>query len=77
MAGVVEYSDKKAVLLELLLGQARNMAQGMAQARLMQERKAWRKDHPHGWLAKPKKQADGTENLLVWECIITGPEKVS
>ncbi|GAQ85356.1 sumo conjugation enzyme 1 [Klebsormidium nitens] len=51
------------------------MAQGMAQARLMQERKAWRKDHPHGWLAKPKKQADGTENLLVWECMITGPEK--
>ncbi|CAG2169314.1 unnamed protein product [Oppiella nova] len=51
------------------------MAQGMAQARLVQERKCWRKDHPHGWIAKPKKNADGTDCLLTWECTITGSER--
>jgi hypothetical protein len=52
------------------------MAQGMAQARLVQERKQWRKDHPHGWIAKPHKNPDESESLLTWDCTILGPEKV-
>jgi ubiquitin-conjugating enzyme E2 I len=42
--------------------------------RLKQERKDWRKNHPHGFVAKPIKLPDGSENLLRWECEIPGPE---
>ncbi|XP_011674341.1 SUMO-conjugating enzyme UBC9 [Strongylocentrotus purpuratus] len=45
---------------------------GIAITRLSEERKAWRKDHPFGFVAKPTKNADGTLNLMNWECAIPG-----
>ena len=45
---------------------------GIAQARLSEERKAWRKDHPFGFIARPTKNADGTMNLMLWEYGIPG-----
>lgn len=44
----------------------------IALGRLSEERKAWRKDHPFGFVAKPVKNADGTLNLTNWECSIPG-----
>ncbi|KAK1922104.1 ubiquitin-conjugating enzyme/RWD-like protein [Papiliotrema laurentii] len=44
----------------------------LAQARLAEERKQWRKDHPFGFYAKPQKQADGTLNMMLWEVGIPG-----
>lgn len=38
----------------------------------MEERKAWRKDHPFGFIAKPARNEDGTLNLFQWECAIPG-----
>jgi ubiquitin-conjugating enzyme E2 I len=48
----------------------------IARARLSEERKEWRKDHPFGFHAKPMKNADGSVNLMKWECGIPGKEKV-
>eukprot|EP00058_Branchiostoma_floridae_P018134 XP_002603623.1 hypothetical protein BRAFLDRAFT_126929 [Branchiostoma floridae] len=45
---------------------------GIALGRLSEERKAWRRDHPFGFVAKPTKNADGTLNLMNWECAIPG-----
>uniref|UniRef100_A0A4W4HM61 UBC core domain-containing protein n=1 Tax=Electrophorus electricus TaxID=8005 RepID=A0A4W4HM61_ELEEL len=45
---------------------------GIAFSRLSQERKAWRKDHPFGFVAVPTKNPDGTMNLMNWECAIPG-----
>lgn len=45
---------------------------GIAAGRLAQERRAWRKDHPFGFIAKPSKNADGSLNLFVWDCAIPG-----
>ena len=45
---------------------------GIAQARLSEERKAWRKDHPFGFIAHPQKNTDGTMNLMLWEFGIPG-----
>jgi ubiquitin-conjugating enzyme E2 I len=45
---------------------------GIAIARLAEERKAWRKDHPFGFVARPTKKEDGTMNLMNWECAIPG-----
>uniref|UniRef100_A0A2K5RKY6 SUMO-conjugating enzyme UBC9 n=1 Tax=Cebus imitator TaxID=2715852 RepID=A0A2K5RKY6_CEBIM len=45
---------------------------GIALSRLAQERKAWRKDHPFGFMAVPTKNPDGTMNLMNWECAIPG-----
>uniref|UniRef100_G3NZ66 UBC core domain-containing protein n=1 Tax=Gasterosteus aculeatus aculeatus TaxID=481459 RepID=G3NZ66_GASAC len=45
---------------------------GIALSRLSQERKAWRKDHPFGFVAVPTKNPDGTMNLMNWECAIPG-----
>jgi ubiquitin-conjugating enzyme E2 I len=63
---------------------------GIAAGRLSEERKAWRKDHPFGFIARPTKNEDGTLNLWVytiwrflagtfnfsfnWECAIPGPK---
>jgi len=45
-------------------------------ARLAQERKDWRKDHPFGFIAKPAKKKDknGDEvtDLTVWDCFLPG-----
>lgn len=40
---------------------------GIARGRLQEERKAWRKDHPHAFYAKPQ-----NGNIMVWECGIPG-----
>ncbi|KAI7803692.1 putative SUMO-conjugating enzyme UBC9-like [Triplophysa rosa] len=45
---------------------------GISLSRLSQERKAWRKDHPFGFVAVPTKNPDGTMNLMNWECGIPG-----
>ncbi|VDN98008.1 unnamed protein product [Rodentolepis nana] len=49
-----------------------NEADGIALKRLGEERKAWRRDHPFGFVAKPRKNADGTMDLLNWDCSIPG-----
>ena len=38
---------------------------GLAQARLAEERKSFRKSRPFGFSAKPKSRPDGSVNLLV------------
>lgn len=45
---------------------------GIASSRLSEERKAWRKDHPYGFVAKPAKNLNGTANIMNWECAIPG-----
>ncbi|CAH1383043.1 hypothetical protein MTP99_007077 [Tenebrio molitor] len=45
---------------------------GIAPARLAEERKAWRKEHPFGFVARPSKSPDGSLNLMNWECCIPG-----
>lgn len=46
----------------------------IAAERLKEERKAWRKDHPHGFWARCALNEDGTPNLFKWECGIPGRE---
>ncbi|KAF2295389.1 hypothetical protein GH714_032728 [Hevea brasiliensis] len=48
------------------------MSGGIARGRLAEERKAWRKNHPHGFVAKPETLPDGSVNLMVWHCTIPG-----
>jgi len=36
-------------------------------------RKAWRRDHPFGFQAKPSKRPDGSQNLFQWKCLVPGP----
>ena len=45
---------------------------GIASGRLTEERKLWRKDHPHGFVAKPKTLPDGSQDLLNWACVVPG-----
>ncbi|KAK2995220.1 hypothetical protein RJ640_006959 [Escallonia rubra] len=53
------------------------MSGGIARGRLAEERKAWRKNHPHGFVAKPETGPDGSVNLMVWHCTIPGKAGVS
>ncbi|BEI85838.1 hypothetical protein CcaverHIS002_0601250 [Cutaneotrichosporon cavernicola] len=46
----------------------------LAMARLTEERKQWRKDHPFGFYARPQKKEDGTLNMMVWDVGIPGKE---
>ena len=48
---------------------------GAAADRLTAERKSWRKEHPPGFVAKPKLRPDGTSDILEWECKIPAREK--
>ncbi|KAI3726306.1 hypothetical protein L1987_66103 [Smallanthus sonchifolius] len=48
------------------------MSGGIARGCLTEERKAWRKNHPHGFVARPESLPDGTANLMVWQCTIPG-----
>uniref|UniRef100_A0A2N9H5X2 UBC core domain-containing protein n=1 Tax=Fagus sylvatica TaxID=28930 RepID=A0A2N9H5X2_FAGSY len=48
------------------------MSGGIARGRLAEERKAWRKNHPHGFVAKPETGPDGSVNMMVWQCTIPG-----
>ncbi|XP_073041111.1 SUMO-conjugating enzyme SCE1-like [Primulina eburnea] len=50
----------------------RRMSGGIARGRLIEERKSWRKNHPHGFVAKPETLPDGTVNMMVWHCTIPG-----
>jgi len=50
------------------------MSGGIARGRLSEERKAWRKDHPYGFFAKPAAGSDGSSNLMMWETGIPGKE---
>jgi ubiquitin-conjugating enzyme E2 I len=52
------------------------MSGGIARGRLQEERKAWRKDHPHGFVARPVLDADGSMNLMSWDCSIPGKVNV-
>lgn len=47
---------------------------GIARGRLQEERKSWRKDHPHGFVAKPVTLPDGTQDILNWDVVIPGKE---
>lgn len=40
--------------------------------RLQEERRKWRKNHPHGFYAKPLKAKDGSLDLREWEVGIPG-----
>eukprot|EP00998_Keelungia_sp_KM082_P007007 NODE_3222_length_925_cov_30.924812_g3201_i0.p1 GENE.NODE_3222_length_925_cov_30.924812_g3201_i0~~NODE_3222_length_925_cov_30.924812_g3201_i0.p1 ORF type:complete len:163 (-),score=11.73 NODE_3222_length_925_cov_30.924812_g3201_i0:366-854(-) len=46
--------------------------ESIAICRLREERKNWRKDRPSGFAAVPRKNADGSVNLMVWDCLIPG-----
>ncbi|RAL50550.1 unnamed protein product [Cuscuta campestris] len=47
------------------------MSTGIAGGRLAEERKSWRKNHPHGFIAKPETRG-GLVNMMVWQCSIPG-----
>eukprot|EP01138_Halocafeteria_seosinensis_P003002 gb/GECG01003066.1/.p1 GENE.gb/GECG01003066.1/~~gb/GECG01003066.1/.p1 ORF type:complete len:216 (+),score=31.00 gb/GECG01003066.1/:1-648(+) len=40
--------------------------------RLRQERKQWKRDHPVGFVAKPRSKPDGSVDLMTWDCKIPG-----
>ncbi|CAD7697652.1 unnamed protein product [Ostreobium quekettii] len=44
----------------------------VSRSRLAEERKAWRKDKPFGFHARPETNPDGSSNLLRWKCHIPG-----
>ena len=46
----------------------------LAQARLREERKTWRREKPFGFWARPVQQKDGSLDLLRWEAGIPGRE---
>ena len=48
------------------------MSGGIARGRLLEERKAWRKDHPIGFYAKPQVTEDGATNIFKWSAGIPG-----
>jgi ubiquitin-conjugating enzyme E2 I len=47
---------------------------GIAQGRLKEERKNWRRDHPFGFWARPISKPDGSMDLMTWETGIPGKE---
>lgn len=46
----------------------------IAVGRLSEERKAWRRDHPVNFWARPTSKGDGSSNMMVWEAGIPGKE---
>lgn len=46
----------------------------LAEKRLSEERRLWRKDHPYGFSLKPRANADGSTNLMLWDAVIPGPK---
>lgn len=50
------------------------MSGGIARGRLSEERKAWRKDHPFGFHARPSNNTDGSLNIMKWNCGVPGKE---
>lgn len=49
----------------------------IAIARLNEERKNWRKDHPPEFWARPMKKSDNSADLLTWEAGIPGKPGMS
>ncbi|KAK2786470.1 E2 SUMO-conjugating protein ubc9 [Emmonsiellopsis sp. PD_33] len=47
----------------------------LCQNRLTEERKQWRKDHPFGFYARPKRGANGVADIKYWQCGIPGKSK--
>ncbi|BFU24193.1 ubiquitin-conjugating enzyme family protein [Entamoeba histolytica HM-1:IMSS-B] len=47
------------------------MSQLTAVSRIVEERRAWRKDHPPGFVARPIMKK-GQPDLFNWECLIPG-----
>ena len=45
----------------------------LAERRLSEERKSWRKDHPFGFSLKPRANPDGSANLMMWDASVPGP----
>ena len=50
------------------------MSGGIARGRLVEERKAWRRDHPYGFYARPVAKGDGSSNIMSWMAGIPGKE---
>jgi ubiquitin-conjugating enzyme E2 I len=50
------------------------MSSGIARGRLKEERKAWRRDHPYGFYARPVSKGDGSTDIMSWETGIPGKE---
>merc|ERR1711904_757898 len=50
----------------------RTSMSSIARGRISEERKRWRKDHPHGFFARPEKKKDGSTNLMKWKARIPG-----
>ncbi|KAJ3046667.1 E2 SUMO-conjugating protein ubc9 [Rhizophlyctis rosea] len=48
------------------------MTTAISKARLAEERKNWRKDHPFGFFAVPAKNDDGSLNMAKWNVGIPG-----
>ena len=46
----------------------------LAAQRLAEERKAWRREHPFGFIATPSRNPDGSLNLMNWDCAIPGKQ---
>ena len=44
----------------------------IAVGRLTQERKKWRRDHPAGFYARPRRKPDGSADLMLWDAGIPG-----
>lgn len=47
---------------------------GIARGRLIEERKAWRRDHPYGFYARPVSKGDGSSDIMNWDTGIPGKE---
>ncbi|GHP03080.1 SUMO-conjugating enzyme sce1 [Pycnococcus provasolii] len=47
---------------------------GIARGRIAEERKAWRKDKPFGFVAKPETLPDASQNMMRWQCTIPGKD---
>ena len=49
--------------------------EGIAQIRLSEERKQWRKNHPFGFIATPQRNRDGTLNIMKWDFGVPGKKQ--
>ena len=47
---------------------------GLANSRLKEERRNFRKSRPFGFVAKPATLPDGSQDLMRWECVVPGKE---
>lgn len=50
------------------------MSAGIAKGRLQEERKAWRRDHPYGFYARPVQRGDGSSDMMRWEAGVPGKD---